>query len=310
MIKGNFLLVFSSHIMDLDWTKLSRKNGVRVIPSFSCTDEKVAQAVATSLNSPLAVKSVGRMTNSVVVFVDTVEGANQLIENGVEIDGKFVKVLPLATPSKKITLSNVPPFITDEALVQKLSCYGKVVGDIMKVNRNFNTTELKHCVSYKRTVFMNLDQRSGDFSASFKLVVDGYDYTVFASSVVKCFICGGDHLMHSCPKRRPPSHTPPSATRTWADVAAPTPLLIHQPPTTPVHLPEPEEVQAGSSEGATAVGAVEDGQVEEDVATTCPRTESRGDAKNKEKIISGDLGGGGDHQEATVGGDVGGGGDR
>uniref|UniRef100_A0A9J7XS90 Uncharacterized protein n=1 Tax=Cyprinus carpio carpio TaxID=630221 RepID=A0A9J7XS90_CYPCA len=34
-------------------------------------------------------------------------------------------LLPLSTPSKKVTLSNVPPFIPNEVLIGLLARYGK-----------------------------------------------------------------------------------------------------------------------------------------------------------------------------------------
>lgn len=47
-----------------------------------------------------------------VIFVDSVEKANAVVENGIVVNDTFVSVMPLATPAKRITLSNVPPFIT------------------------------------------------------------------------------------------------------------------------------------------------------------------------------------------------------
>ncbi len=41
------------------------------------------------------------MNNAFVVFVKTVDLANQLVESGVVINGIFTPVLPLSTPSKE-----------------------------------------------------------------------------------------------------------------------------------------------------------------------------------------------------------------
>ncbi len=37
------------------------------------------------------------------------------------LNGSLVPVLPLSNPSRKVVLSNVPPFIKDDVLVQELS---------------------------------------------------------------------------------------------------------------------------------------------------------------------------------------------
>ncbi len=49
--------------------------------------------------------SASRMNSAVVIFVKTIELANQLVETGVEINGIFTQVLPLSSPSKRVMLS-------------------------------------------------------------------------------------------------------------------------------------------------------------------------------------------------------------
>ena len=51
---------------------------------------------------------------------NVIDLANYLIESGEVVDGIFTSFLPLSAPSKKVTLSNVPPFIKDEVLTQTL----------------------------------------------------------------------------------------------------------------------------------------------------------------------------------------------
>ncbi|KAJ3594475.1 hypothetical protein NHX12_032779, partial [Muraenolepis orangiensis] len=50
-----------------------------------------------------------------------VEKVNCVIETGITVRELFVQVQPLMLPATKITLSNVPPFITDEFLSRELS---------------------------------------------------------------------------------------------------------------------------------------------------------------------------------------------
>lgn len=56
--------------------------------------------------------SASKMNNANVIFLNNVYKANELVERGIIIDGLFTPVLPLSMPSKKVTLSNVPPFIS------------------------------------------------------------------------------------------------------------------------------------------------------------------------------------------------------
>uniref|UniRef100_A0A9J7X201 Uncharacterized protein n=1 Tax=Cyprinus carpio carpio TaxID=630221 RepID=A0A9J7X201_CYPCA len=59
-------------------------------------------------------------------------------------------VLPLSIPSKKVLLSNVPPFISDETLVRIMSRYGKLVSPIKMIPIGCGSPLLKHVVSFRR----------------------------------------------------------------------------------------------------------------------------------------------------------------
>src|SRR4029434_5446957 len=100
--------------------------------------------------------SAARMNNAVVLFLRTTEMANEVVESGVSINGVFTSVLPLSTPSKRVTLSNVPPFIKDEVLLQTLSRHGKVVSQIKNIPIASKSPLLKHVMSFRRFVYMVL----------------------------------------------------------------------------------------------------------------------------------------------------------
>ncbi|KAF0039625.1 hypothetical protein F2P81_007860 [Scophthalmus maximus] len=57
----------------------------------------------------------------VVMFVETVAKANQLVESGIVINGAFVFVTPLVTPATRVTVTNIPPFVGDDFLRRELS---------------------------------------------------------------------------------------------------------------------------------------------------------------------------------------------
>ncbi len=44
-----------------------------------------------------------RMNSAVVIFLDDIDKANQLIENGVVIQGTFIPVLSLVNPAKRLS---------------------------------------------------------------------------------------------------------------------------------------------------------------------------------------------------------------
>ncbi|TWW74498.1 hypothetical protein D4764_14G0005010 [Takifugu flavidus] len=94
--------------------------------------EEVALAVGQKIGHS-SVKSAARMNRVVVLFLEKVEQVNKLVETGITVGGQFVQVTPLTQPAARITLSNVPLFISDEFLVKELSRHGKVVSPIRKM---------------------------------------------------------------------------------------------------------------------------------------------------------------------------------
>ncbi|MGL5119563.1 MAG: hypothetical protein ACRC7H_10270, partial [Plesiomonas shigelloides] len=70
------------------------------------------------------------MNKAVVVFLKEVSFVQHLVEFGLTIRDTFLPVLPMSNPSKKVILSNVPPFITNESLERLLARYGKLVAPI------------------------------------------------------------------------------------------------------------------------------------------------------------------------------------
>ncbi|TWW76602.1 hypothetical protein D4764_13G0012640 [Takifugu flavidus] len=85
------------------------------------------------------------MKGAVVLSVDKVEQANRL-------------------PSTRVTLSNVPPFISDEFLARELARFGKIVSPIRKVLSRCKSPLLKHVVSHSRQVYMILNNRAAELN--------------------------------------------------------------------------------------------------------------------------------------------------
>ncbi|KAK3558043.1 hypothetical protein QTP86_006421 [Hemibagrus guttatus] len=77
--------------------------------------------------------SASRMNSAIVVFLNDVDKVRKLPQNGIVINNEMILVSPLSSPAKKVMLSNVPPFISDEAIGKELSRYGRMVSPIKKI---------------------------------------------------------------------------------------------------------------------------------------------------------------------------------
>uniref|UniRef100_A0A8C9WWL4 CCHC-type domain-containing protein n=1 Tax=Sander lucioperca TaxID=283035 RepID=A0A8C9WWL4_SANLU len=106
--------------------------------------------------------------------------------------------------SKRITISNAPPFIKNEDLAKELSRYGQLISPIKMVLLGCKSPKLKHVVCHRRHVFMK--DNAADLNLTFSFKVEGFSYVVFATSdTMKCFGCGEEgHLVRFCPRRPAP----------------------------------------------------------------------------------------------------------
>lgn len=99
--------------------------------------------------------------------MEKVEQATLLVESGTSVNGTSVQVLPLTQPATRITLSSVPPFISEEF-------HGKVASPVKKVLSGWKSPLLK--------LFMILHNRNKKFNIRLHVKVDDFDYILFATS--------------------------------------------------------------------------------------------------------------------------------
>ena len=186
----------------MEFTKLSRKHGFKISAGFQCSVEECSLAVGEVIGHS-SIKSAARMNGAVVIFVDSIDKVNKVIETGIIINDTFVAVSPLTTPAKQITISNIPPFISDDVLIRELTRHGKIVSKIRKLPSGCRSPLLKHVVSHRRQVLMILNKKDEELNLVFNVKVEDFDYVVFVNSgTLKCFGCGKEgHLVRACPDK-------------------------------------------------------------------------------------------------------------
>lgn len=189
---------------------LSLRNGFRCVPEDGVTVEDVLISAGGEVGHENIV-SASRMNKAVVVFLKEQVFVNRLIESGLVINGNFVQVSPLHAPTAKITVSNVPPFIPDDALERELVRFGKFASGFKTITLGCKHPSLKHVKSFRRQVFMFLESPENTLDVSFRVRHEGKTYMVYATTgSLRCFECGDlGHKKFACPHReRTPEDRP------------------------------------------------------------------------------------------------------
>ncbi|KAL0150135.1 hypothetical protein M9458_051251, partial [Cirrhinus mrigala] len=151
-----------------DFSRLTLKHGLKCMPDDSISVEDVLIAVSRQVGG-LNIKSASRMNKSVVVFLTDVKMVDDLIERGITINDTFLPVLPLSSPSKKIVLSNVPPFIKNEVIQEVLERYGKLTAPIKMIPLGLKNPDIKHVMSFRRYTYMILNEQQDPLNLAVKL---------------------------------------------------------------------------------------------------------------------------------------------
>ncbi len=134
---------------------LSMQNGCRCVtrPGVSVEEEPVELGEWVGFENIL---SASRMNKAMVVFLKTEQLVNQLTESGIWIKEMFVPATPLAAPATKVTISNVPPFISNDAITKELARFGKIASPVRMIPLGCKNPILKHVLSFRRQVLMFL----------------------------------------------------------------------------------------------------------------------------------------------------------
>lgn len=179
---------------------LTRRHGVKIDTTANLEECVLAVAALAGHENVL---SASRMNNAIVIFLKTIDLANLVVESGVEIGGIFTSVLPLSTPSKKVTLSNVPPFIKNDTLAGMLARYGKLISPIKMIPIGSKSSILKHVVSFRRFVYMVLKDNTDELDLTLNFRHEDFNYVIYASTnTMRCYACGDNgHLIRACPKK-------------------------------------------------------------------------------------------------------------
>ncbi|KAI7795316.1 hypothetical protein IRJ41_014493 [Triplophysa rosa] len=140
------------------------------------------------------------MNKAVVVFLKSESLVNELTVSGIWVKETFV---PVSAPATKVTVSNIPPFISNDVIVKELMSFGKIASPVKTVPLGCKNAALKHVISFRRHVYMFLNSQERTLEVSFRVTHGKDSFMVYASTEnMRCFECGDlGHKRFACPHK-------------------------------------------------------------------------------------------------------------
>lgn len=110
---------------------LSLRHGIRCMAEPVVTVEDVLLTAREQIGYE-NISSASRMNKAVVIFVKVENLVNRL-STGVKVSGAYITTSPLVTPTTRVTISNVPPFIKNSEIERALANYVKFASPIKMI---------------------------------------------------------------------------------------------------------------------------------------------------------------------------------
>lgn len=132
--------------MSLD--RLSYRHDIKLTPVINVSVEQCVLAVGEVTTYYPA----SRMNSTVVVFLDTFEKVNSIVQNGIVIQDTFTPIMLLLQLAKKCSCPMFPCSLKMNSCLQR----SKVVSQMKKISLGCKSLLLKHVVCFRRQVYMVL----------------------------------------------------------------------------------------------------------------------------------------------------------
>lgn len=120
---------------------LSLRNGCRCVPEHAVTVEELLVVVGENVGFD-NILSAPRMNKAIVVFLKNEALIKKLIVSGIWLNETYVPVTLLSSSVTKITISNVPPFISSDAIIKELIRFRNIASPIRMISLGCKNVEL------------------------------------------------------------------------------------------------------------------------------------------------------------------------
>ncbi|CAD6217965.1 GSCOCG00011410001-RA-CDS [Cotesia congregata] len=202
---------------------------------------------AVALGSKIGPENIPHLSrianNRICIYLSTKEVADNLIENHktVKVRDTDIYIRPLISRNKRLILSNVPPIIPNDVIIEKLK-ESKInpVSNISTLHAGLNIPGYQHILSFRRQVFIKSEE-ANNIPTLWKIDFDDTSYYVYLSlDTMLCFNYKEEgHLAKASPINAKPHSDADKTKMTTASHSSQENTVTHNPtfPSLPSRTP-------------------------------------------------------------------------
>lgn len=184
---------------------LKREHGIQCHFIQDATMDAYLAAVGDIVD-PKKIIAASKCEKQAKIFFTSPEEAATIVANGLNVNGHFLEVYPVGAPSINIILSGVPPFVSNEAVLNVLRLHGQVTTNIRYMSLNSKLKGFEHIKSFRRQCRIRLPP-GRDMPDQIHVPHENDIYTIYlsADAMMRCDICRSiGHPTYICRRKKQP----------------------------------------------------------------------------------------------------------
>lgn len=142
--------------------------------------------------------------NRICIYLKSEETVDQLIQchQIITIEGIQHNIRRLISPTKRIVISNISPFISHDIVENIVKNLGfQLASPVTFLRAGIPGDEYNHILSFRRQVYIQAPTEDFELQTSVLIQFEGTDYRIFLSTdKMECFLCKHvGHIASTCP---------------------------------------------------------------------------------------------------------------
>ncbi|KAK3913019.1 Transposon TX1 uncharacterized 82 kDa protein [Frankliniella fusca] len=195
----------------------SRKLSVILENTKECNQDDILRAVADVVGGNNILYASKLSGGRFCLYLSSESAVTTICaRGGVNVNNSFLKCRKYVSDATKLLLSNCPPEMSDDTLLELLKPYGKAVSKPTRLGVSTVHNDLKHVLTWKRSVYMNFPNDAPPCPQVLHVTSrEGTKHSIYIqTNQTPCYFCKSrSHPAEECTEENFPAYMPSPVQR-------------------------------------------------------------------------------------------------